>query len=114
MARTRKEKEPEAREPRNFEQDLQQLEEIVGALEEGGLSLDDALKHFERGIGLARACEKALTDAEKKIEILTRTAQGTLEARPFDAEGDADAPPLVFEDEEGDDGEEGDEKDLLF
>jgi exodeoxyribonuclease VII small subunit len=72
-----------------FEQDLEALEAIVGALEEGGLSLDDALKQFESGITLARRCEKALSEAEKKIEILVKNADGNLEAQTFDEE----APP---------------------
>lgn len=75
MSRTKKEA--------SFEKDLEQLEGIVAALEEGGLSLDDSLKRFEEGIRLARTCEKALGEAEKKIEILTKNAQGELEAQPF-------------------------------
>lgn len=78
MARTKKET--------SFEKDLEQLEAIVAALETGGLSLDDSLKKFEEGIRLARACEKALSEAEKRIEILTRNAGGELEAKPFDEE----------------------------
>ncbi len=78
MARTKKET--------SFEKDLEQLEAIVAALEAGGLSLDESLKKFEEGIRLARACEKALREAEKRIEILTRNAGGELEAKPFDEE----------------------------
>ena len=76
-----------------FEQDLEALEAIVGALEEGGLSLDDALKQFESGITLARRCEKALSEAEKKIEILVKNADGDLEPQAFDEE----APPAPGE-----------------
>jgi exodeoxyribonuclease VII small subunit len=72
-----------------FEGDLEQLEQIVEALEEGGLSLDDSLKRFEEGVTLARRCEKALSEAEKKIEMLVKKADGSLEAVPFDE----DAPP---------------------
>lgn len=79
------------REP-GFEQDLERLEQIVGALEEGGLSLEQSLKQFEAGIRLARKCEKALREAERKIEILTQSMDGTLEARPFDEEAPASAP----------------------
>ncbi|MBI2434501.1 MAG: exodeoxyribonuclease VII small subunit [Candidatus Hydrogenedentes bacterium] len=120
MARAKKENAAPEKEERNFEKDLEQLEQIVGALEEGGLSLDDALKRFEEGIRLARACEKTLSEAEKKIEILTKTAQGQLEAQPFEPEEGAgfaensaisyDAPPDDLLEEE----EEEDEKDLLF
>lgn len=66
-----------------FEKDLERLEQIVEALETGGLSLDDSLKKFEEGIKLARRCEKALTDAERRIEILTRNAEGEISAEPF-------------------------------
>ena len=81
-----------AKEETSFEKNLESLEGIVSALEEGGLSLDDALKQFESGITLARRCEKALSEAEKKIEILTQNAEGELEAEPFD-ENDPPEPP---------------------
>lgn len=70
----------------NFEKDLDRLEKIVASLEEGGLSLDDSLKQFEQGIKLARRCERALSEAEKKIEVLTRRAGGEMEAEPFEDE----------------------------
>ena len=70
----------------NFEKELEKLEQIVEALEEGGLSLDESLKRFEEGIKLALRCEKALSAAEKKIEVLTKNAEGKIEAQPF---GDA-------------------------
>jgi len=80
-----------------FEQDLEALESIVGALEEGGLSLDDALKQFESGITLARRCEKALSDAEKKIEVLMKNAEGELEAQPFDENAPPEPPKATSE-----------------
>lgn len=79
---------PRAKKDPTFEKDLEQLEQIVEALEEGGLSLDEALKQFEQGIKLSRRCEKALTEAEKKIEILTKNADGDLEGATF---GDDDS-----------------------
>ena len=77
-----------------FEKDLERLESIVQALEEGELFLDDSLKRFEEGIKLARRCEKALSEAEKKIEILTKNAEGALEAQPF---GEEDENPEEYE-----------------
>ena len=82
----------------NFEKDLEQLEQIVTALEEGGLPLDESLKRLEDGIKLARRCEKALGEAEKKIEILLKNDAGDLEAQPFgedeelDEDTEAEAP----------------------
>ena len=54
-----------------FEKTLQELEQIVSFLEKGDLSLDDALKQFEKGMHLAKICEEKLTTAEQKIEILS-------------------------------------------
>jgi exodeoxyribonuclease VII small subunit len=76
-----------------FEKDLERLEQIVEALETGGLSLDESLKRFEEGIKLARRCEKALTDAEKRIEILVKNAQGEIVAEPFLTEGEEPGDP---------------------
>ncbi len=95
-----------------FEKDLEKLEKIVESLEEGGLSLDVSLKKFEEGIGLAKRCEKALSSAEKKIEKLTRSADGTLKTSPLDDEDDTEADVAEEEDSEEDDDDEDGE--LLF
>lgn len=54
----------------HFEKSMAELEEIVQQLERGELSLEDCLKHYEKGINLARKCQEALTNAEQKIETL--------------------------------------------
>ncbi len=74
---------------RKFEKDLETLEKIVESLEDGELSLDESLKRFEEGVKLAKRCDKALAAAEKRIEILTKNAEGELEAQPF---GDGASP----------------------
>lgn len=61
-----------------FEDALQRLELIVDQLEAGNLALEESLKVYEEGVGLARRCAKYLDDAEKRIEILTRDQQGLL------------------------------------
>jgi len=104
-----------AAEPK-FEKDLEKLEKIVEELEEGGQSLDVSLKKFEEGIQLAQRCEKALSAAEKKIEVLTQNADGELEARPLE---DEDGAEEVEEDDDasGDDEDEeddGDQEELPF
>jgi exodeoxyribonuclease VII small subunit len=100
-----------------FEKDLEKLEEIVAALEEGELPLDESLKRFEEGIKLAKRCEKALADAEKKIEILTKNTEGKLEAQPFSEEEDEVEPgPTIRKSArpKKNDEEDNDEKELLF
>lgn len=56
----------------SFEKSLADLESIVNQLEKGDLSLEDSLKQFEKGIGLARRCQEVLTQAEQKIEMLSQ------------------------------------------
>lgn len=58
----------------HFEQSISELEQIVKELERGELSLEDSLKQFEKGIGMARKCQEMLNQAEQKIQTLT--AQG--------------------------------------
>lgn len=54
----------------DFESALKELESIVATLEKGEISLGVALKNFERGIALTRECQKALKQAELKVEML--------------------------------------------
>ena len=75
-----------------FEKDLERLEALVEALEAGGLSLDESLKKFEEGIKLTRRCEKALKEAERKIEMLVKDDKGEIAAEPFaEEEGEEEA-----------------------
>lgn len=54
----------------NFEAALDELNQLVEKLEHGGLSLEESLKDFERGIALTRQCQQALKTAEQKVQIL--------------------------------------------
>jgi exodeoxyribonuclease VII small subunit len=53
-----------------FEDSLAEIEQLVGQLEQGDLSLEESLKFFERGVTLTRICQKALQEAEQKVQIL--------------------------------------------
>ena len=71
----------------NLEKSLADLEALVEELESGDLPLEKAMKKFEDGIKLTRACQAALKDAEQKVEILVQSAGGeNLES--FDIEED--------------------------
>ena len=50
-----------------YESAMKQLEEIVLKLEDGQLSLDEAVKLFEKGAKLSAFCDKALKEAELRI-----------------------------------------------
>jgi exodeoxyribonuclease VII small subunit len=69
-----------------FEKALEDLEKIVEAMESGELTLDQALKKYEEGVGLVRACQSKLVETEKRIEVLTKTLDGSLKKEAFDPE----------------------------
>jgi exodeoxyribonuclease VII small subunit len=71
--------------------ELARLEEVVRRLENPQLSLDDAMKLFEEGVALSRECQRQLEDAEGRVEILLKKADGKLTAEPFDPERESDA-----------------------
>ena len=82
----------------SFEQAIQRLERIVADMESAELPLEDVLKKYEEGTRLVRFCSQKLEEAEKKIEILTRKADGSVTLKPFDAkeaeeDEEADPPP---------------------
>ncbi len=54
----------------NFEAALAELNQLVEKMERGGISLEESLTDFERGISLTRQCQQALKTAEQKVEIL--------------------------------------------
>ena len=67
-----------------FEEALKKLERIVDDLEKGELTLDEALKKYQEGIELSRLCSQRLTQAKKKIEMLSKNKKGEFELKGFD------------------------------
>ena len=51
---------------------MTELEQIVQQMEQGEITLEESLKLFERGIKLTRTCQKALQEAEQKVQILLK------------------------------------------
>ncbi len=66
-----------------LEDALKRLTEIVKLLEQNECELEESLKYFEEGVALTRACHSKLTDAEKKIEILTKVGVDGVETEPL-------------------------------
>ena len=81
-------KKPEPAKKPEFERSLARLEEVVRKLESPQLSLDEAMKLFEEGVALSRECQKQLEEAEGKVEILLKKADGRISTEPFEPEGD--------------------------
>ena len=59
-------------EEKSFEENMEQLENIVTELEKGELNLEESVKKFEQVINISKKCNDILEKAEKKITILLR------------------------------------------
>jgi exodeoxyribonuclease VII small subunit len=71
-----------------FEKALADLEEIVAKLEKGGISLNESLALFEKGVKMSRFLRAELDKAERKVEILLKDEKGKVKAEEFEAETD--------------------------
>ncbi len=73
--------------PFNLESAMQELNQLIEKLEQGGDSLEASLTYFEKGISLTRQCQKALMDAEQKVQILMEK-NGQIELAPYQDDED--------------------------
>ena len=74
---------------RKFEDELKDLEQLVSQIDSGELSLEDAIGAFERGVALVKSLNHKLDEVQRKVELLTRTAEGQLESAVLAAESAA-------------------------
>ncbi|NLG35259.1 MAG: exodeoxyribonuclease VII small subunit [Lentisphaerae bacterium] len=88
MAAEKKEK------AQSFEKALARLEEIAAAMESGDLGLEKMVEAFEEGQKLVKLCSSRLNEVEKKIEMLVKKADGSVEAEPFGDGAETDGSPF--------------------
>ena len=69
----------------SYEEAVARLEMIIRTLEggDGSVPLDTCMKLYEEGVALVRKCYAELKDAEQKVMILQRDAQGEIVTAPF-------------------------------
>ena len=67
----------------DFEQSMLALEDLVGRMEAGDMTLEESLAAYERGVGLYRRCQGALEQAELRVRLLDDPANPD-NARQFD------------------------------
>ena len=73
--------------PKNFEEALRELEQILTEIETGEVGLEESLVKYERGNFLIQHCRGILGAAEKQIEILSKQADGQIKSEPLEDEG---------------------------
>ena len=71
----------------DFEQSMLALEDLVGRMEAGEMTLEESLAAYERGVGLYRRCQSALEQAELRVRLLSDPANPG-DAKPFDTNDD--------------------------
>ena len=69
-----------------FEDQLENLEDIVTRIDSGELSLEESIGAFERGVGLVRSLNRKLDEVERRVEVLMRGAGGDLQSTPYEGE----------------------------
>lgn len=67
---------------KNFEENLEKLENLTNHIKKSDISIEDALKDFEEGIKLAKTLEKQIDELEGKIQILTNSPDSDKNENP--------------------------------
>jgi exodeoxyribonuclease VII small subunit len=65
--------------PLKYEQAIEQLEDLIDAIESGEVGLEESLAQYEKGTKLIQHCRDILNTAEKRIAELTEDDEGGLE-----------------------------------
>ena len=68
----------------SYEEAIERLNKIVNDLEKGNLPLADSLELFEEGTALMKRCTELLDQAEQKVVMLKKGADGAPVELPFE------------------------------
>lgn len=63
-------------ENKTFEENLEELQQIVDRLQQGDVPLEEAMNQFQKGVKLSQKLEKTLSEAENKLtKVMTADGQ---------------------------------------
>ena len=71
---------------KKFEEEIKDLETLVNQIDSGELTLEESISAFERGVALVKSLNRKLDEVERKVELLTRNAEGELQSSSLDHE----------------------------
>jgi exodeoxyribonuclease VII small subunit len=74
---------PNNLEKESFESSLKRVEEVIAELERGDLPLEQSLARYEEGMARLNRCYSILDSVEKKIALLSKKENGTVQESPF-------------------------------
>ncbi|MBR2909480.1 MAG: exodeoxyribonuclease VII small subunit [Clostridia bacterium] len=66
----------------SYEEAVKELENILEALEQGEISLDEAIKLFEKSVELSKTCFEKIKTTEGKVEIIKKELE-QITIKPF-------------------------------
>lgn len=90
MAKANKTDQPES----TFEDLLTEAESLAEKMEEGGLTLEDSIKAYEKGVENLKRCAELLRGAEEKVKTLIEK-NGVFELQDLDPGDD----PELYQEE---------------
>jgi len=71
----------------DLESSLKEINDLIEKMEQGDLTLEQALGHFEQGITLIKNCQTILREAEQKVQILIQNSNSNEEElKPYASE----------------------------
>ena len=73
----------------SFEDALEELESMVETMESGELPLEKLITSYERGAKLISHCESVLSDARKRLDLITLKPKSALEGSKSDLTDDS-------------------------
>ena len=77
-----------AKKPPSFEDRLRRLQEVVAALENGELPLEDSVRLYKEGLTLSRSCREQLEKARNEVRLLTEEGLEPFDEKKLDEEGE--------------------------
>ena len=75
-----------AKKKQTFEEQMAEVERVIARMEGGGLALEDLLRDYENGMRLLTSLEKELQDAQQRLTVLRRGADGELTEEPLEVD----------------------------
>lgn len=67
----------------SFEESLNELEALVAQMEAGQMGLEEMVLGLEKGQKLIKACNQRLDEVERRIEVIKKNPDGSVETSPL-------------------------------
>ena len=80
----------------SFEDRLRRLQEVVAALENGELPLEDSVRLYKEGLTLSRSCREQLEKARNEVRLLTGEGLEPFDEKKLDEEGEEEPEKKPF------------------